>query len=120
MSRADAIKARYRAVCQEIVTIRRFVSGSTGNARPFFDAAVRGRAAPYEGEDDLIGGIVQGDQKVIVLVEDLIAKGLVLPVTMADKIRVKGKNADFAVMAPAKERKALDGTVVAYELQCRG
>ena len=114
MTNADGIKAHYRQVCQETIIVRRYTG--SGTSRPKFDVPVRGRAIGYDAKE-LIGGIVQGDQKVIVLVEDLIAKGMTLPLTTSDKAVVNGK--EIAIMAPTP-RKALDGTLVAYELQCRG
>lgn len=111
---ADEIKSAYAATLKETVFIRRYTG--SGPARPKFDAAARARAVPYAVEE-LVGSIVQGDQKVIVLVEDLINNGLTMPVTTADKVVVFGR--ELAIIAPLA-RKAMDGTLVAYELQARG
>lgn len=116
MASAFSIKASYRRACREVIVVRRYLASSTGSSRPFIDATVHGRAQAY-GATELIGGVVQGDTRVIVLAEDILAQGLTLPLTTNDKIRIKGK--EIAIMVPM-ERKALDGTLIAYELQCRG
>ncbi len=111
---ADEIKAAYAANLLETVTLRRFTG--TGADRPKFDANVRGKAWGYTSQE-LIGTIQQGDQRVLVLVEDLIGTGFALPVTTADMMVVRGQ--ELAIISPG-QRKAPDGTLIAYELQCRG
>jgi hypothetical protein len=116
MLSAAEIKAAYREALQQRVTVRRYTGA--GANRPRFDAEdIRANARAF-GSDELIGGIVQGDTKVILLVEDIIAAQMRLPLTTADKIVTKGR--ELAIQTTPKERKALDGTLVAYELHCRG
>src|SRR5689334_8540450 len=114
MSLTDAILASYRQVCQQTIIVRRYTGA--GANRPRFDATVRGNASAY-ASTDLVGGVAQGDQRVIVLVEDIIARQMSLPVTTSDKVVVRGQ--ELAIQE-VKERNGLDGTLIAYELQARG
>lgn len=114
MITADEIKSHYAEELQEPVIVRRYTGA--GVNRPRFDAEVRGKAWGYSAKD-LIGTIQQGDQRVLVLVDDLIARGFALPITSSDKVVVKGR--ELAIVSPGL-RKAPDGTVVVYDLQARG
>ncbi len=111
---ADEIKAHYAAELKETIIVRRYTGSGTN--RPKFDAAVRGKAWDFS-DRELIGSIQQGDQRVLVYVDDLIEKGFALPLTSADKVVVKGK--EIAIISPG-QRKAEDGTLVVYDLQARG
>ena len=110
----EEIKAAYRANLKERITVCRYTGAGTN--RPRFDVMVRGKARLYDAKE-LIGTVQQGDQNVLLLVEDLIAKGFTLPVTNSDKVVVAGK--EIAILAP-NTRKAEDGTIVVYDMQCRG
>jgi hypothetical protein len=111
---SDDIKALYRADCQETIVIRRYTG--TGTNRPHFEASVRGSSRRYHATE-LLGNIVQGDQEILILVEDLIQKKFPLPVTTNDRVVVAGK--ELAIIAP-NERADLDGTLIVYDLQARG
>lgn len=111
---AAEIKAHYAAELKETIIVRRYTGA--GATRPKFDAEARGKAWGYSGSE-LIGDIQQGDQRVLVLVDDLIDNGFTLPVTANDKVVVKGK--EIAIVSPG-QRKAPDGTLVVYDLQARG
>ncbi len=110
---AAEIKAAYARELKETITVRRYTGSGTN--RPRFDAAVRGKARLY-ASTELIGTITQGDQNVLVLVEDLIAAQFALPLTQNDKLVVAGK--ELAIQAP-NTRKAPDGTIVVYDCQAR-
>jgi hypothetical protein len=114
MSTATAIKASYASKLKETIIIRRYTG--SGQNRPRFDAAVRGKSIAYQAEE-FVGPVLQGDRRVFLLVEDIIARQMALPITATDKVVVKGR--ELAIINPA-ERSADDGTLVAYELQCRG
>lgn len=114
MISAATITAQYRRVLDETIIVRRYTG--SGASRIKFDAAAVGKETRY-AVDELVGSIIQGDHRVIVLVEDLIGKNFALPVTTNDKIVVSGR--ELAIIVP-NERKAPDGTLVAYDLQCRG
>ncbi len=107
------IKAAYAQQLKETIVVRRYTGA--GANRPRFDVAVRGRARLY-ATNELINGITQGDQNVIVLVEDLIAAQFALPVTQFDKVVVAGK--ELAIIDP-NTRKAPDGAVIVYDVQAR-
>lgn len=108
------IDAAYARDLREPVLVRRFTG--IGANRPHHDVTARGKATPFSA-GELIGGILQGDQKVIVLASDLVGTGFRLPVLATDRVVVRG--VELRIINPSA-RKAPDGTVVAYELQCRG
>jgi hypothetical protein len=102
---AAEIKRAYARELKETIGVRRYAGA--GSIRPRFDIFIRGKATPY-GATELIGSVTQGDQRVIILVEDIIASLMTLPVTTGDKLLVKGR--ELAIINPA-ERKAPDGTL---------
>ena len=104
----------YAQVLEETVIVRRYTG--SGTSRPVFNASTRGRAVVYSATE-LVGTVQQGDQKVIVLVDDLTKQGLAMPLTNSDKVVVAGK--ELAIVTPLA-RKAPDGSLIAYELQARG
>lgn len=108
------IVAAYRGALKETVVVRRYTGA--GTSRPRFDVAVRGKSRLYDSTE-LIGSVQQGDSQVLVLVEDLLAKGFTLPLTTNDKVVVAGR--EIAIIAP-NTRKSEDGTVVVYDCQARG
>lgn len=110
---ADELRAMYRDFCQMPFKIRRY----TGTPRAPVDVDVTGHIRLYSGKE-LAGPVVQGDKAVIVLVDDLVAGGFALPITTFDKVVEGGR--EFAIQPGPGERKALDGTVIAYDLQVRG
>lgn len=115
MSVASA-KAAYARSLKERVTLRRYTGG--GPLRPRFDAEnVRCRTIGYEPHE-LVGGVIQGDRKMIVFADDLIAKGFSLPVTVNDKVVVRGK--ELAILAPDDSTRRVDGVLIAIVLQVRG
>ena len=110
------IRAQYAQDLKETVIVRRYTGA--GASRPRFDVAVRGKAWGY-GPKELTGAIQQGDTRVLVLVEDLIAKGMPR-LTPSDKLLVEGRGGvELAIIAP-RLRKAEDGTAVAYDIHARG
>lgn len=117
MNAAQA-KAQYARTLKERVTLRRFIPGTTGSNRPHFDAeGVRARTVGYDPHE-LVGSIVQGDRKMIVYADDLIAKGFTLPVTNSDKVVVRGR--ELAIIAPNDSTRRIDDVLIAIELQVRG
>jgi hypothetical protein len=112
--RPDELRADYRSFCGQSITLRRY-SGA-GAARTKTDYSAAGNSQVYAAKE-LIGPIVQGDRKVIVLADDLAGAGLALPVRTSDKVIDGGR--ECAILVPG-ERRALDGTLIAYELQVRG
>jgi hypothetical protein len=116
MATAASAKAAYARALKERVTLRRYTGA--GTTRPRFDAEnVRARTVGYEPHE-LVGAIVQGDRKMIVFADDLIAKGFTLPVTTNDKVVVRGK--ELAIQAADDSTRRVDGVLIALELQVRG
>lgn len=114
----DAVRHAYKRALDlvgEAVIVRRYTG--TGQNRPKFDAAVMARVVDYEARE-LIGGIQQGDRKVILLAEDLARAQFDLPLVKGDKVVVRGK--ELNIEAPDDSTRRVAGVVVAYELQVRG
>jgi hypothetical protein len=113
---AEATKASYRRALKERVTIRRYTG--TGANRPRFDIEnVRTRIVGYEPHE-LVGTIQQGDRKAIIYADDLMGRGLALPITNADKLVVRGK--ELAIVAADDSTRRVEGVLIAIELQVRG
>lgn len=116
----DTVRDTYRRMIEahgETVMIRRYSPASGGVGRPKFDSTVRARVTGY-APDELVGSIVQGDRKVIVLVEDLIEQQFALPILASDKIMVRGK--ELAIIAPDDSTRRIGPALIAYELTARG
>ena len=114
----EAAKASYRRALNaagQTVFIRRYTG--SGENRPHFDAPVMARVTGYE-PDELVGTIQQGDRKVIVLADDLIAAHIPLDLKKGDKVVVRGKELNIEVADDSTRR--IQGVLIAYELQARG
>lgn len=114
MSPAE-IKAMYANALSEIVTVRRY-TGSGAN-RPHFDADARARVVGFSPVE-LVGSIVQGDTKIILFADDLLDVQFAQPVTVNDKVVVRGK--ELAIIASDDSTRRVDGVLIAYEIQARG
>jgi len=117
MTPEQAISAHRRAlaVAGEPVTIRRY-TGSGAN-RPYFEAEVRARVTDFE-PGELVGGIIQGDRKLIVMAEDLERAQFTLPLKKGDKAIVRGR--ELNIEAADDSTRRIAGVLVALELQVRG
>jgi hypothetical protein len=114
----DEGKETYQRMLEEIgekVLIRRYFG--TGNNRSKFEVEVRARIVGYIASE-LVGTIIQGDQKAILLQEDLLIFQFPLPLMKNDKIVVKGKERNIE-SADGDSRK-IGGELIAWELQIRG
>ena len=117
MTPASAI-ASYRramAIAGTTVTIRRYFG--SGSDRASFEVRVPARIRDYN-PDELVGDIQQGDQEVIVLVEDLVARQMALPLERGDKAVIRGRECN--IEAPDGNTRRIAGVLIAYELQVRG
>lgn len=105
------------AAVGEDIVIRRY-SGPAGPDRPYTDTVARARVTGYQPRD-LVGGIVQGDRRVIVLVDTL---GALLPIVPGrdsdDRAVVRGK--ELTILAVDDSTRRIGGTLIALELQVRG
>lgn len=115
----DAAQARrdYRKAISdvgEIITLRRIVAGGAP-----IEAEVRARVTGYQPAE-LVGGIKQGDRRVIVLAEDVEATGFPTPFSTggSDKTVVGGKALNIEVVDDSTRR--VGGALIAYDITARG
>lgn len=111
-SRALALYKRSFARVGENIAIRRF-SGA-GASRTHADTTVRARVTDYD-PSELNGDVVQGDRKVICLVDTLTS---ILPVTTDDKIVLRGS--ELTIVKADDSTRRVAGILIALELQARG
>jgi hypothetical protein len=103
----------------EEIKIRRYFG--TGMNRNKFEVKTLGRLVDY-ASTELIGTILQGDQKLIVLVDDLETFQFPLPIVKNDKVVVKrnGVEKEINIEGPNGNTRRIAGELIAYELQVRG
>lgn len=114
----EECKSVYRDMMEEVgenVFVRRYFG--TGVNRNKFEVKVLARIVGYSPQE-LVGTIVQGDQKLIVLVDDLEIYQFPLPLIKNDKVVVRGK--ELNIEAVDGNTRRIDGELIAYELQVRG
>jgi hypothetical protein len=99
----------------ETIVVRRFTG--TGVGRPQADTATRARVTGYQ-ESELVSTIQQGDRKVIMLVEDLVAAGFTVPVSPKDKLVIRDRT--LSIVSVDDSTRRLQGELIAYEIQARG
>lgn len=116
----DQAKAMYlrRLGDFEIVSIR--VYTGAGASRPRFDyEGLRARVVEFN-PDELVGTIVQGDRKVIVLAEDVTAAGVPLPFAIGTNTKMVIRGKELAIKAVDDNTRRLGGELIAYEMQVGG
>jgi hypothetical protein len=113
----EQCKSMYRRLIGsgEPVFVRRYAG--TGADRPYYQVPVRARVMEYQAQE-LIGPIQQGDQKVILLAEDLVAQQFEMPLRKGDKIVVRGR--ELNIEAPDDNTRRIAGVLIAYDLRVRG
>lgn len=114
MDAATAL-AQHREMIGEVgetIYIRRYTG--TGPGRTFVDTATTARVIGY-APNELVGSIVQGDRKIIALVDTLAG---ILPVTKSDKVVIRSN--EFAIKAVDDNTRRIGGTLIALELQVEG
>lgn len=92
------------------VSIRRYIG--KGPTRTFNDTATKAYVRNY-GSNEIIGAIVQGDQRAVTLIDNLSA---ILPVLTSDKLVVGAK--EFAIKNPMK--RVVGGVLIALEIHAAG
>ncbi|MER8615971.1 hypothetical protein NKG99_03820 [Mesorhizobium sp. M1409] len=97
------------------VAIRRYTG--SGADRPFDDTPVLARVVGYEPHE-LVGGIIQGDRKLIVFGPDLEDAGFELPVRKNDKAVIRG--VEINIEAPDDNTRRVAGVLIAIEMRVRG
>lgn len=110
----ETAKRLYRNNLHEVITIRR-ITGS-GSSRAVNDYQARARVTDFE-DQELVGGVRQGDRKAIVYADDLVNNGLVTPVTVGDYF-LDVDTSEYTVIEPKPRR--VKGVLIAYELTLRG
>ena len=113
MSTASEAVTTYREMVADVgqpVAIRRYTG--TGPARSPVDTATMAYVR-YYASNELIGGIVQGDQVAIALVDTLSA---ILPVTTNDFLVIGAK--EHAIKNPMK--RVVSGVLIALEIHAKG
>ena len=114
----DEVRGVYRRFFDdrgENVLIRRYYG--IGNNRSKFEVEVKARVFDYAPQE-LIGTIIQGDVKALVLVEDLENKQFPVPILKNDKVIIQGK--ELNIEAVDRNTRKVMGELMAYELQVRG
>lgn len=118
MTPAEA-RAMYRRQLEqhgETIAIRRY--SGTGTGRTHSDKEALARVVGY-GPSELVGGITQGDRRVIVLAEDLEGYSPPFVMTKSDKI-YSARFGELQIIGLDDSTRRIDDVLVAYELQCRG
>lgn len=103
------------AIAGEIIKVRRYTD--VGTNRPFIEFSARARVQDYQAAE-LVGGITQGDRRVIMLAEDLATAGFPLPLTRTDKLIVRGK--ELAIHALDDSTRRINGELIAYDITAKG
>lgn len=117
MNAAEA-KTQLRDFLAEIgedVTVRRYIG--SGPSRPYSDVITRARIMEYTPRD-IVGTIVQGDRKLIVLTEPIAA---LLPLSVSngnDVVIVRGR--ELQIRAVDDNTRRIGGVLIALEIQVRG
>lgn len=111
----DQAIASYRRSLKDVVTIRRYTG--SGQNRPYFEAQALARVTGFE-PDELVGAIVQGDRKLIVLADDLVKAQFPLDLRNGDKAIVRGKELNIEGVDDNTRRVA--GVLIAFELHVKG
>ncbi len=114
MNAAEAL-ASLRSFLQEVgedVIVRRY--SGTGPSRTSIDRTTRARVKGYQ-PNELVGGIVQGDRKVIMLVDALAD---LLPLSETDKLVIRGR--EVAIKGVDDSTRRIGGTLIGLDLQVAG
>ena len=110
------IKALYQDAIEAVgedVAIRTYV----GITETYADSTVRARVVDFS-PDQLVGSIVQGDRKLIMLAADVIAASIELTATQNCKCVVRGK--ELQIKAVDDNTRRVAGELIAYELVVGG
>lgn len=99
----------------EPVILRRY--DGTGSNRSHRDAIARAQVMDYQPQE-LIGDVRQGDMKLIVLYQDLLDQQFPVPITIKDRVIVRGR--ELAIIASDDNTRRIGLDFFAYELQARG
>lgn len=110
-----AAKASHRRLVNGTVTVRKY-TGPASSRVAHDTPNCRARITGYLPQE-LVGAIKQGDQKVILIAEDLEAAGIT-SLAIGDKIVAHGK--ELNIEGVDNNTRRVGDTLIAYELQVRG
>jgi hypothetical protein len=116
----DAARASYRRALDqagETILIRRYTGA--GTSRPQSSWPVRARVVAYEPKE-LVGGIVQGDRKLIVLQEDLVAAGFPGRIETGPNWKAVVRGVELQIKAADDNTRRIAGELIAYEIRAGG
>ena len=118
----EATRSTYRRMLDqvgELVVLRRY--SGLGKTRTKRDFAVQARVTSYQ-PNELVGTIIQGDRKIIMMNADVLATSFTLPIKPGDKVVVEreGKSKELNVQAVDDSSRRIGETTIALEVQCRG
>lgn len=116
----DAYKASYRDLLARVgepIVLRRYTGAGTN--RPKADWSVQGRVMDFS-PDELIGGIVQGDRRVILLAQDLIDGQFPLPIQTGPNHKAVIRGRELQIKAVDDATLRFKGEIVAYKLVVGG
>jgi hypothetical protein len=112
----EQIRAEYLDAIGEVgepVAIRIY----SGTSETYADSTVRARVVEFAA-DQLVGAIVQGDRKLIMLAADVETAGVTITATQNCKCVVRGKECQIKSIDDNTRRVA--GVLMAYELTVGG
>jgi hypothetical protein len=117
MSNAAQIRADYREMISDVgetITLRRM-----SQSGPPADFQVLARVTGYQPKE-LVGGIKQGDRRLIVLAEDVETSGFPLPFKTSgtDKAIVRDKVLNIGIVDDSTRR--VGGVLIAYDITATG
>lgn len=120
---ARTIYRRARASEGESIKLRRY-SGSGASRTPtdYTMTALRVYRPTGDG-DDLIGGLVQRDRQVIVMLEDVQASGFPLPINItSDKVVLTRESGspELAIKDIDDDTRRVKGELIAFEMRVGG
>lgn len=101
----------------ETISIRRYTGIGTG--RPRFDWDVAARVMGFEPQE-LVGPVVQGDRKLIVLHEDLAQLGFPFPIGTGPNWKAVVRGKELQIKAVDDSTRRLGSEVIAYDIAAGG
>ncbi|WP_018456807.1 hypothetical protein [Bradyrhizobium sp. WSM4349] len=126
MSPDDALESHRSQLAENgggAVLVRRYAGKGVSRAVAA-EASALARVAMYKPEQ-LVGGIVQGDRKVIVLNDPAasvasgqVALSTMLPLSNDDRLVISGR--EVAIQGVDDQARRIQGVLIALEIQVRG
>lgn len=112
---AEAVKASYRRMLGEFETVK--IRRYTGTSQAYTDYSCLAKPVAYQPQE-IIGNIVQGDQKIFAFADDIATSGIAMPITNNDRAVIGNK--ETSIKAIDGNTIRLGGVTIAYILQVKG